>query len=310
MRNTALLGVFVLCLSNIVGSTELKSEIKNNIVAKVGNSLITSIDLQNEVVTNLVINKKEITQANIDGVKNYAIKNLVKKSIKKIEINKYKIEEYSKKDLYDYIDKTAKSFETNKDGLKKIFKINNINYDQFVESYKIELLWNTMIFKVYNKQININIIAVENEIEKVKNSVNLEYNLSEIEIPVAQYNESKFKEISKVIKNEGFEIAAKKFSVSSTAVSGGLVGWVSAESLSNKYTEQLKKINVQEMSEPILNENSMLIFKINKIKKDNNEFNSDVVRKKILIQKREEKLNLFSRSHFSNLENSITIKFQ
>ena len=167
-----------------------------------------------------------------------------------------------------------------------------------------------MIFKVYNKQININIIAVENEIEKVKNSVNLEYNLSEIEIPVAQYNESKFKEISKVIKNEGFEIAAKKFSVSSTAVSGGLVGWVSAESLSNKYTEQLKKINVQEMSEPILNENSMLIFKINKIKKDNNEFNSDVVRKKILIQKREEKLNLFSRSHFSNLENSITIKFQ
>ena len=64
------------------------------------------------------------------------------------------------------------------------------------------------------------------------------------------------------------------------------------------------------MSEPILNENSMLIFKINKIKKDNNEFNSDVVRKKILIQKREEKLNLFSRSHFSNLENSITIKFQ
>ena len=110
MRNTALLGVFVLCLSNIVGSTELKSEIKNNIVAKVGNSLITSIDLQNEVVTNLVINKKEITQANIDGVKNYAIKNLVKKSIKKIEINKYKIEEYSKKDLYDYIDKKCRCF--------------------------------------------------------------------------------------------------------------------------------------------------------------------------------------------------------
>ena len=40
----------------------LQSEIINKIVVKVGGSLITSIDIQNEIVTNLVLNKQEIIQ--------------------------------------------------------------------------------------------------------------------------------------------------------------------------------------------------------------------------------------------------------
>jgi len=309
MRSSVLLSIFVLFLLNVINSNELKSQINNNIVVKVGDLLISSVDVQNQIITNLVINKKEINQVNIDNVKNFALKILVNKLIKKNEINKFQITNYNKKDLYDYIDKIAKDLDTNRNGLKKIFKENNINYDLLVGNHEIELLWNTLIYSVYSKQININIIAIENEIEKIKSSVNLEYNLSEIEIPITQYNKNKYNEILKVIKDDGFQVAAQKFSVSGTAGNGGLVGWVSAQSLSSKYIEQLKKINIQGISEPILNDISAIIYKINDLKKDNNEFDANVVRKKIILQKKEEKLDLFSRSHFSNLENSITVKF-
>ena len=40
------------------------------------------------------------------------------------------------------------------------------------------------------------------------------------------------------------------------------------------------------------------------------ESQADEIRNSILNKKKEEKLSLFSRSHFSNLENSIVIEFK
>jgi hypothetical protein len=146
----------------------LHAKINNNIVVKVGESLVTSIDIQNEIVTNLVINKKEITQENINNYKNFAVKNLINKTIKKSEINKYQVKDYNKKDLQNYIDNIAKNLNTNQSGLRELFKKYTIDYEIFVESFKTELLWNTLIFKIYKNQTNINIVEIDNEIEKIK----------------------------------------------------------------------------------------------------------------------------------------------
>ena len=55
-------------------------------------------------------------------------------------------------------------------GLKKIFKQSNINYKAYVEKYETELLWNTLIFKLYKNQLNINIVDVERQVEKIKDT--------------------------------------------------------------------------------------------------------------------------------------------
>ena len=212
MKNKILISLSIFLFINNFIFSELKSQINNVIKVKVGNSLITSIDIQNEIITNLIINKQEITQENINKNHNYAIKALINKSIKRSEINKYEIKDYNKKDLQNYIDKIAKTFNTNSSGLKEIFNRSGISYESFVEKYKIELIWNTLIYQVYKNQININIIEVENE-----------------------------------------------------------------------------------------------IIKINKKK---NEIDLDKIKEEILFKKKQKKLNLFSRSHFSNLENSIPINFQ
>ena len=49
--------------------SDLKSQIKNLIVVKVGTTVITSVDVQNEILTNLLLNKVELTQENINNGK-------------------------------------------------------------------------------------------------------------------------------------------------------------------------------------------------------------------------------------------------
>lgn len=191
---------------------ELRPKINNAIIVKVGSSIITSLDIKNEIITNLTINKIEVTQENINNKKNVAVKNLVSNSIKKNEIKKYKIIKYNKKDLENYVEKIAKNLNTNRAGLKDIFKGAGISYDKLTEKYITELLWNTLIYKLYSNQININLIEVDNEIKTIK--------------------------------------------------------------------------------------------------ENNNEFNFGEIKEQILSKKKGEKLNLFSRSHFSNLENTIKIDFK
>ena len=207
------LSIFFLLNSSLV--TELKSKIDNKIIVKVGHTLITSVDIQNEIVVNLILNKQEITQENINNNKNFAIRNLINKKIKRIEINKYEITDYNKKDLNNYIEKISKSLNTDKSGLKKIFVENNLDYNSLVEKYETELLWNTLIYFIYKNQINVNVIEVNNDLEKaiITQKVN---------------NPEKIKEIKKMI----------------------------------------------------------------------------------LLEKKDKKLNLFSRSHFSTLENTTTVDFK
>ena len=182
MRNTNLKIIFILFLINNFIFSSLLSQINVSIVVKVGKSLVTSLDVENEIITNLVINGQEITQESVNKNKNYAIKNLIKKSIKLNEINKYKIKNYNKKDLQNYIKNIAENLNTDLNGLKDIFKVHNISYDLLEEKYIIELKWNTLIFQIYKNQTNINIVEVENNVEKIKE------NKSEEELKIIKKN--------------------------------------------------------------------------------------------------------------------------
>ena len=216
MMNKIYIIICFFFLSNSFIFSSSQSQTINKIVVKVGASIITSEDIRNEILTNLTVAKIEISQENINKYKDYAIKSLIKNSIKKSEINKYKIENFNKEDLENYISNIDKKFADNPIGLKEIFKENNINYEVFVEKFKTELLWNTLIYSFYKNQININVIEIENEIEQVTSLDKEKYTTTGI----------------------------------------------------------------------------------------------DKLRDKVIINKKQEKLSLYSRSHYSNLESLISIKFQ
>ena len=168
-KNSSIIFFFIIILNNFIYSN-LHSQINNSIVVKVGNSLITSLDVQNEIITNLVINKVEISQVSIDSNKQFSLQSLIKKKIKSDEVKRFQIKDFSAEALQNYIDSIAKNLDTDQNGLKEIFRQKGISYQAFVESYKNELLWNTLIFSIYRDQTNINIIEVESEIEDIKDN--------------------------------------------------------------------------------------------------------------------------------------------
>ncbi len=170
MKKFFLIIISISILFNNFIFLNLQSQINNIIIVKVGESLITSLDVENEIITNLIIKKQEINQTSVNNNKKYAVKNLINKSIKKSEINKYEIKDYNEQDLKNYVQNIAKELNTDSKGLKNIFKQSNIDYEVFLENYKIELLWNTLIFQYYKNQTNINTVDLENEIEKVKDN--------------------------------------------------------------------------------------------------------------------------------------------
>ena len=142
--------------------SSLNAKISNFIVVKVGNEIISNIEIENEIKKILFFSKRDLTLKNIKEAKPVAIRYLIDNKIKKMEVDKYKIKDFSKSDLDSYILSVAKNFNTETNGLKKIFKDMNLNYDSLVDNHKTELLWNSLIYILYNKQITIN----ESEIEK------------------------------------------------------------------------------------------------------------------------------------------------
>ena len=52
----------------------LYSSIKNNIIVRVGNEIVTSYELENKIKTLLFLNKDELSQNNINKVKKISLK--------------------------------------------------------------------------------------------------------------------------------------------------------------------------------------------------------------------------------------------
>ena len=304
----------VLLIIIFFNSDHVLSKINNKIIANVGNQIITDLDIEDEIKTMLILNQKKFSQENINQVKNMAMNALIKRSIKKNEILKYKVEDYDEKELNNYLIQVSKKLNTDIEGLKNILESNLINYEIFIDKYKTELKWNNLIYSLYKNQLNINTVDIENELKKsLENKIEIvEYELSEIEVLFNQKDLNKnLEEIYETIKNSDFKTAVKKYSISPSSENDGKMGKLNEKSLSKVYLNELKKLNIGEITNPIRSGESVVILKIDNIKKiGNEEIDLEKIKKEIVLRKRDEKLNLFSRSHLSSVENSILVKFK
>ena len=304
----------VLLIISFFNSDQVLSKINNKIIANVGSQIITDLDIEDEIKTMLILNQKKLSQENINEVKNVAVNALIKRSIKKNEILKYKVEDYDEKGLSNYLIQVSKQLNTDKEGLKNILETNLINYEIFIDKYKTELKWNNLIYSLYKNQLNINTVEIENELKKsLENKIEIvEYELSEIEVLFNQKDLNKnLEEIYETIKNSDFKTAVKKYSISPSSENDGKMGKLNEKSLSKVYLNELKKLSIGEITNPIRSGESVVILKIDNIKKIGNEdLDLEKIKKEIVLRKRDEKLNLFSRSHLSSVENSILVKFR
>jgi peptidyl-prolyl cis-trans isomerase SurA len=307
MKKIIILKIFIIfiCLTQV----QLYASIENRVIAKVGDQIVTSYELINKIKTILFLNKQSLNQGNINSIKQQALILLIDNKIKIEEIKKYNLSFTQNNMLQNNLDKIAKKFNTDSQGLKELFTNNTIDYAIYKNDVETDLLWNTLIFKLYEEKISFNEKEVENDLKKfISNQEDVEeYKLSEIEILIndSLENKNKIAQIQQQIKDMGFENAAMKFSISATASEGGDLGWINSKSLSEQILTIISKLKVNEISKPIITMDKLLFLKlIDKKKIKIKENNLDTIREKIINEKKNEYLQLFSNNHLSKIKNN------
>ena len=292
--------IFIFCFNSTYS-------IESKIIYNIQNEIITNIDLKNEFKYLLVLNNR---LKDIDKDTTFLIskESLIRDKIKKIEIMKnfknlkidQKYEDILIKDIY------LKLGLDNKDQFIEYLKKYDLKLKYIIEKIRINALWNDLIFRKYSAKIEINEKKIKNKINLINQQTTRDFLLSEIVYEVKNKEEinKKFIEIKKSIKDIGFENTVSLFSISASAKTGGNIGWVNEKSLSQDILKNIEKMEGN-LTQPIILPNSILMLKINEIKKSTLKIDYDIELKKAIDYERNKQLNQYSIIYFNKIKKNI-----
>ena len=150
------------------------------IIGKVGNVIITNYDVKKETTYLKILNS---SLSNLENKKIFEIgkNSLSNELIKKKELEKF----FDLKKENSFLEQIFQNFYKdlglkNENEFKKYLSINKTySVDEIKEKLKIEIMWNQLIYELYNRQVSID----ENELlKRINNEKNIieEYLLYEI----------------------------------------------------------------------------------------------------------------------------------
>ena len=185
------------------------------------------------------------------------------------------------------------------------------DYDLKISDIKskitIDALWNELIIKKYNSNITIDEAEIKKEILKNNKIQSKKYQLSEIifEVTNKEEIEKKYNKITKSIKEIGFENSAALYSFSDTSKIGGDIGWINESSLNKNIKENINKLRMGEITQPIILSNGVLILKLINI--ENLETTIDVENelKKAINYERNRQLNQYSKIYYNKIKKNL-----
>ena len=184
-------------------------------------------------------------------------------------------------------------------------------YDLKLEEVKkkitIDALWNELIIQKYASQITINDNQIKDQISKNSIIQKKEFKLSEIifEIKNKEDLQKKNNEIIKSIAEIGFENSASIFSISQSAKIGGDIGWISENSLNTKIKENIKYLQIGEISKPIILSTGILLIKMVDIKSSKIDIDLETEFKKAINYERNRQLNQYSKIYYNKIKKNL-----
>ena len=285
------------------------NSLENKILVKIENQIITSLDIINEYKYLVALNPS-LKNSKKDDVFKLSKKSILQEKIKKIEIeksfNKPKIpQKYLEQMLQNVYSKIGLN---NLDEFKKYLIFNDVDLENVKNKLEIEALWNELILIKFSSKVKINEKKLRERI-KDDNKFLRSYLLSEISFEVSNIKEleSKYKEISKVINNRGFDFAALKYSVSPTANFGGKLDWINEGSLNKSIISAINDLKINDITKPINVPGGFLILQINDIKNYKIEIDAEKELKKLENYEKNNQLNQYSKIYFNKVKKDLEI---
>tara|TARA_A100000164_G_C21917171_1_gene778814 strand:+ start:1108 stop:2040 length:933 start_codon:yes stop_codon:yes gene_type:complete len=284
--------------------------IENKILAKIEKEIITSIDVENEAKYLIALNeslnnfsKKEIFEI--------SKKSIIREKVKNIEIQKQFKNPNIPDDFIEQILKNVyqKVGIENLEKFKQYLNYNNIDYDYVKERVEIETLWNELIVAKFTSKIIINENEIRQQLIANTKKYSKSFLVSEIFFATSDSKqiENIYNDIEKTIKNEGFNKAILTYSSSSTASTGGNLGWIQEEALNENLKTIFFEMNEDEYTKPITVPGGFLVLKINKIKEEETNQNIEKKINEIIAVKKNDQLNQFSKMHYNKIKKDIKI---
>lgn len=307
MKNLKKILVFIIWLIILFPNNINANQIK--ILVKINDELITNVDVENEYKYLSALNES-LKDLKKEKILKFAKDSLIREKVKKNEILKY-YELNQKNETVDlmiekiYQDLNINSLKEFKDYLNR----SNLDFEEIKKKIEIETVWNQMIYTKYKDKILINEDELKKKIIKNQNE-NEFFLLYEIvfEFENKDKTDIKYNEIIKYINNEGFQNAVIQFSISESKKNSGLIGWVNKNGLSGKIRKELDKLQIGEITKPIILPSGVLILKLQNKKLEKIEIDVDVELKKLFEFEMNNQLNNFSSIYYNKIKDNFSIK--
>ena len=280
------------------------------IKGKINNQIITNIDVKNEKNYLLALNPN-LRNLSEENINQYAIDSLVNEKVKKIEIEK-KFEIIENNVMIDKIlsDLYSGLGISSKDEFEQHLKSFDIDLGIVKNKISIEIAWNDYIFKKFNNSVLIDEDKIKKKIIKLsENNFVDSFLLSEIIFTVNENEnlDEKLKKIRDSISQIGFSETAKIYSVSESKKNGGKIGWVYKSQLSNKISEKVENIDIDEVSEPITTPGGFILLQLNEKKNQLIEIDEEEQFKRAIKFEENRQLKMYSTLHYKRVYNGTKI---
>jgi peptidyl-prolyl cis-trans isomerase SurA len=284
--------------------------LENKIILKINNDIITSIDVLNEM-SYLKFFNNSLTELKDEEIYKIAVQSIIKFKIKKNEINKQvkNTSNINEEYLNLLIENRYKQLGfKNLSNFKEKLDYQNIDFEYFKDKILIDIIWNEIIFIKYKDKLLINEDQLRKKLENQKN-YEKKYKLLEIVYQIKNTSEADkiYASIIEDINELGFENAALKHSVSSTASNGGNLGWVDERILNKDILETLNEISINSISQPIRISGGFLILKKEEEKIVESKINIEEELSKLINYEKNEQLNNFSNLYYNKVKKDVVI---
>jgi len=284
--------------------------LENKIILKINNDIITSIDVLNEM-SYLKFFNNSLTELKDEEIYKIALQSIIKFKIKKNEINKQvkNTSNINEEYLNLLIENRYKQLGfKNLSNFKEKLDYQNIDFEYFKDKILIDIIWNEIIFIKYKDKLLINEDQLRKKLENQKN-YEKKYKLLEIVYQIKNTSEADkiYASIIEDINELGFENAALKHSVSSTASNGGNLGWVDERILNKDILETLNEISINSISQPIRISGGFLILKKEEEKIVESKINIEEELSKLINYEKNEQLNNFSNLYYNKVKKDVVI---
>ena len=142
------------------------SQLDHKIVVLVNDRIITSFDIIQRIKVNSIINDIKVNEGNINIIRNSVIKELIDEKLKIEKAMEYNFK-VNEDEYLEFENNILNQRGILKNKLIDVFKENNINYEEFSDFVKTQIMWQKVISGLYYRlvsasEIEINVVLKKN----------------------------------------------------------------------------------------------------------------------------------------------------